>query len=133
MIASQAHLGQQDRYGEPYILHPFRVMMKMNDDNEKITAILHDVIEDTDINLSDLRQEGFDEDIIHAIDCISKREDEAYADYIERTAESRLAVRVKIADLEDNMDLRRLSEINEKDILRMKKYHRAWLRLQKEI
>ncbi len=131
MLAAKAHLGQLDRYGKPYILHPLRIMTKMNHDDEIMVAILHDVVEDTEITLSDLREEGFAEQIVHAVDCISKREDEAYADYIERTIKSQLAVKVKIADLEDNMDIRRMPELGEKDLLRLKKYHRAWLRLKK--
>src|SRR5215469_14471918 len=106
-IAVEAHKGQKDKSGAPYILHPLRVMGRVNSNVEKIVAILHDVVEDTKWTFDDLRREGFSESIIQSIDCVTKREGEAYEDFVKRSASNPLAKRVKIADLEDNMDLRR--------------------------
>lgn len=125
-IAVEAHTGQKDRYGASYILHPLRVMARVSTDPEKMVAILHDVVEDTDWTFDDLRREGFSEELIAALDCVTKREGEAYEDFVKRSAANPLARRVKTADLEDNMDLRRAEKLTEKDLERMNKYLRAW-------
>jgi (p)ppGpp synthase/HD superfamily hydrolase len=125
-IAVEGHKEQKDRYGEPYILHPMRVMMKMNTREEKIAAVLHDIIENTKMTLEDLRKRGFPENIVTAIDCLSKREGEQYEAYIERTRSNPLALRVKIADLEDNMDLRRIKQMTLKDVDRLSRYRKYW-------
>lgn len=129
-LATKIHSGQTDRYGEPYIQHPFRVMMEMGTRTAKIAAVLHDVIEDSDLTTEDLEKRGFSADIVFAIDCLSKRDGEKYDDYIERVKASPLAVEVKLADLEDNMDIRRASTIDEDLYQRLKKYHRAWRSLK---
>lgn len=131
LIAGQAHQNQKDRYAKPYILHPIRLMMKVKSGTGKIVAILHDVVEDSDWTLGNLRAEGFSAEIIAAIDCLTKRENEPYFDYIERTKTNHIAQIVKLADLEDNMDLRRIENLTEKDMKRMKKYHLAWKELKK--
>ncbi len=128
-IAVEAHKGRKDRYGQPYILHPLRVMIRMNTEQEKITAVLHDVIEDTDITMEDLRKKGFTENILTAVDCMTKREGEPYDDYIKRTKSNPISLKVKIADLEDNMDIRRIKNITEKDIERLNKYRKYWKKL----
>ena len=125
-IAVEAHAGQKDRNGASYILHPLRVMARVQSDDEKIVAILHDVVEDTDWTFDDLRQEGFSEELIAALDCVTKREGEAYEDFVKRSASNALAKRVKIADLEDNMDIRRHEVLEPKDLERFNKYLRAW-------
>jgi len=125
-IAVEAHAGQKDRYGAAYILHPLRVMARITTDDDKIVAILHDVVEDTDWTFDDLRQEGFSEQLVVALDCVTKREGEAYEDFVKRSAANPIARRVKIADLEDNMDIRRNEKLAEKDLERMNKYLRAW-------
>ena len=125
-IAVEAHAGQKDRNGASYILHPLRVMARVQSDEEKIVAILHDVVEDTDWTFDDLRQEGFSEELIAALDCVTKREGEAYEDFVKRSASNVLAKRVKIADLEDNMDIRRHEVLEPKDLERFNKYLRAW-------
>jgi len=125
-IAVEAHAGQKDRYGVPYILHPNRVMQRLGTTEERTVGILHDVVEDTDWTLKRLREEGFPESIVAAIDAVSKREGEDYEAFVRRSAANPLARRVKLADLEDNMDLRRLPEISEKDLPRLQKYLRAW-------
>lgn len=129
-IAVEAHRGQKDRYGAPYILHPLRVMARVERPAEKIVAILHDVVEDTDWTFEDLRKEGFPEEILGALDCLTKREGEDYQKLVGRAAGNPLARRVKVSDLEDNMDLRRLPEITEKDLERLRKYVAAWRTLE---
>jgi (p)ppGpp synthase/HD superfamily hydrolase len=125
-IAVEAHRGQKDRAGAPYILHPLRVMARVQSEPEKIVAILHDVVEDTDWTLERLKQQGFSDDILQAIDCVTKREGEPYDDFVKRSAPNPLARRVKLADLEDNMDIRRLNEVAPKDLERLNKYRKAW-------
>lgn len=121
-IAVECHSGQNDRAGEPYIQHPLRMMMKMKTTKEKITAVLHDVVEDSDITINDLSKEGFSEKILKAIDALTKRKGESYKKSIERVKKNPLAVKVKIADFEDNMDIRRLKRITENDRKRLNRY-----------
>lgn len=125
-IAVQAHYGQRDKSGDLYILHPLRMMMQMDTEEEMITAVLHDVVEDSDWTLAKLQAEGFSENILTALDALTKRENEAYTDFIERTAVNPIARRVKLVDLQDNMRITRLQEIAEKDLSRLVKYHKAW-------
>jgi (p)ppGpp synthase/HD superfamily hydrolase len=94
-IAVEAHRGKKDRYGSPYILHPLRVMAKVRTDSAKILAVLHDVVEDTDWTFEDLRKEGFPEEILHALDCVTKRQGEPYEDFVKRSAANSLARQVK--------------------------------------
>jgi (p)ppGpp synthase/HD superfamily hydrolase len=129
-IAVRAHQGQTDRYGAPYILHPQRVMSRVEDETEKIVAILHDVVEDTKWTSDDLRREGFSEGVIQALDCLTKREGEAYEDFVNRSASNPLARRVKLADLEDNMDIRRMENVKAEDTQRLAKYLAAWRKLR---
>jgi len=131
-IAVQAHRGQADRNGAPYILHPLRMMCRVETETQKIVAVLHDVVEDTDWTFKDLKREGFGNQILEALDYLTKREGEEYEDFVQRSASNSLARRVKIADLEDNMDVRRLKKVGEKDKERLEKYLRAWRELQGE-
>ena len=125
-IAAKAHAGQTDKGGKPYILHPLTVMMNFcNTETEQICAVLHDVIEDTDITLDDLRKEGFSEEIITALDCLTKRKDENYNDYISRILTNPTACIVKQGDLANNIDLTRIPNPTEKDKERVKKYSEA--------
>ena len=126
LLAVQAHRGQVDRSGAPYILHPLRVMFRVETENERIAAVLHDVVEDTDWTLDGLRAEGFPEEIVQAVDCLTRREGESYDDRVARAAAHPIARRVKLADLEDNMDARRLARWSEEDAARFERYHRAW-------
>jgi (p)ppGpp synthase/HD superfamily hydrolase len=128
-IAVTAHAGQRDRSGRIYILHPLRLMMNVRSDEEKIVAVLHDVVEDTHWTMDDLRREGFPKKLLQALDCVTKREGESYERFVERSAKNPLARRVKIADLEDNMDVRRLAEATPKDGERLAKYLAAWRKL----
>lgn len=130
-IAVKAHRGQKDRYGVPYILHPLRVMARLDSIAEKIVGILHDVVEDTDWTFEDLRREGFPESLLQALDGVTKRDGEPYEDFVKRSAANPLAARVKLADLEDNMDIRRLDQVTAKDAERLEKYRKAWVTLKK--
>ncbi len=128
-IAAQAHAGQLDKAGKAYILHPIRVMLSGRNEEEMICGILHDVIEDTPVSIAMLRQEGFSEQVLAALDAISRREGETYTDFIERIADNRLATIVKLNDLHDNMNRDRLKEYKEADEKRHAKYVRAQARL----
>lgn len=124
-IAAKAHDGQVDKGGNPYILHPFRVMMNCESEAAKICAVLHDVIEDTNITLEDLKSRGFDDEIIAALDSLTKRKGESYDDFISRVLPNELACRVKLADLTDNMDLTRIQNPGQEDEARIQKYKLA--------
>jgi (p)ppGpp synthase/HD superfamily hydrolase len=104
-LAVDAHRGQSDKSGQPYILHPLRVMFRCTTDAQRIVAILHDVVEDTSRTFDDLRKLGYPEDILAALDCVTKREGESYEAFVERAAANPIARAVKIADIEDNLDL----------------------------
>jgi (p)ppGpp synthase/HD superfamily hydrolase len=129
-IAVEAHRGQRDRSGAPYILHPLRVMGRVETTAQRIVAILHDVVEDTDWTFAELKSEGFPEQILAALHCVTKQEGEDYEDFVKRSASNRLARRVKLADLEDNMDLRRNRKVTAEDLPRLQKYVKAWFYLR---
>ncbi|MGB5106123.1 MAG: HD domain-containing protein [Candidatus Zixiibacteriota bacterium] len=126
-IAASAHRGQVDKYGQPYILHPIRVMARLDSIESKIVAILHDVVEDSEITIDDLRAHGFSDQIIEAVILLTKGEDQDYTQYVSRLAHNPLARAVKLADLEDNMDLRRMTTLTDADFKRLQRYHWAWL------
>ncbi len=130
-IAAEAHVDQREKSGVPYILHPIRIMLRMSTEAEMMVAILHDVVEDTPWTLDQLRKEGFPEEVVEAVDCVTRRETESYAEFVERARYNPVARKVKLADLEDNMDIRRLPDVTEKSLERLKKYHQAWRSLQK--
>src|SRR5262245_29232178 len=132
LIAAQAHLGQKDKSGAPYILHPLRVMMRMESEAAMIAAVLHDVVEDSDWTLEQLRGEGFSEEVLQAVDRLTHRGGESYDEFIARVETSSIARQVKIADLEDNMNVKRIGEMSPKDLARIEKYHRAWRTLTQE-
>jgi (p)ppGpp synthase/HD superfamily hydrolase len=132
-IAINAHKGQKDRYGKTYILHPIRVLMRVNSLTDKIVAILHDVVEDSDWTVGQLDQEGFPKEIIDAIDAISRRKEEEYMDYIERVQRNEIAMRVKLADLEDNIDVHRINSVNNKESERLHRYMTAYNILSEKI
>lgn len=125
-LAAIAHQGQTDKAGAPYILHPLRMMLTLDDPDERIAAILHDVVEDTGWTLDDLRAEGFAEPILAAIEAVTKREGESYDEFVQRSGANAIGRRVKLADLADNSDTTRLGpEITERDRARLEKYERA--------
>lgn len=119
ILATRSHSKQKDLGGMPYILHPLRVMSNCHDIKEKIVGVLHDVIEDTDVTLDDLRDMGFSEEIIDAVDAISRRLDEKYSDYINRLSKNPIAVNVKIEDIKDNLDLTRLNKAKKNAVDKM--------------
>ena len=121
-IAAKAHQGQFDKCGEPYILHPIRVMLSTKTDLERICAVMHDVIEDSFLSFDELRKEGFSEEVIEIIDCLSRRVGEDYSDYISRVLTNEVACKIKLADLNDNMDPTRIQCHTEKDMARIERY-----------
>jgi (p)ppGpp synthase/HD superfamily hydrolase len=132
-IATEAHKGQLDKSGKEYIGHPLRVMEMGKTQEEKIVGVLHDVVEDTPWTFEMLEAEGFAPEIIAALRCVTKTsENENYDDFIERVKKNPLAVTVKINDLTDNMDIRRLPYLSDKDVKRLKKYLKAYKRLTGE-
>lgn len=128
-IAAVAHQAQVDKSGAAYILHPLRMMMKARTEDERIVAMLHDVVEDTEWTFEALRGEGFPDYIIEALDGVTNREGESYEEFVERAAKNPISAAVKLLDLEDNMTITRLSHVTEKDLARLAKYHAAHKRL----
>ena len=133
ILAAKGHMGQVDKGGHPYILHPTRVMLSCKTVEEKTVAMLHDLLEDTAYTEDDLREEGFPAEIIEAVVCLTKTEGEEYADYVERVCQNKLAARVKLADLKDNMDLNRLPGLTPKDFQRLEKYLRTKIRIEQAL
>ncbi|MDH6231960.1 (p)ppGpp synthase/HD superfamily hydrolase [Mesorhizobium soli] len=120
-IAATAHRGKVDRHGNEYIRHVLRVMGAVSEGHEQIVALLHDVVEKSQITLDDLREDGIPPQIIQAVDAMSRRVGEDYCDFVKRAASNQLALPVKIADLRDNY---RTAQIFKEDE-RMEKYARA--------
>jgi len=142
-LAAQAHVDQVDKAGEPYILHPLRMMMRLAAqvgpqdpqlaEAAQIVAVLHDVVEDTAVGLDDLQAAGFSAAILEAIDCVTRREMESYSEFIERSQSNSLARLVKLADLEDNMDLKRMEKLTEESMARLERYHQAWRNMRSSV
>jgi len=129
-LAVQVHSGHVDRGGRPYLLHVLQVVIGCKDDLDAATlAALHDVVEDSSLTLKDLREQGFPAHIVDGVDALTRRDGEAYEDAIERTAGHAVARKVKIADLESNLDVRRLTQVTATDIGRLERYTKAWKRL----
>ena len=129
-LAVEAHRGQRDKANQPYILHPLRVMFRLEGEIERIVGVLHDVVEDCDLTFDDLRRLGYNEEVVTALDHVTRRQDETYDEFVERSLQHPIARRVKQADLEDNMDVRRLpTPPDNKDLQRLARYRRAWNRI----
>ena len=130
-IAQEAHRGQRDKAGNDYINHPLRVMKMGLTVEQMIVGVLHDVVEDCpEWSFDRLTQEGFAPNIIEALRCVTKRsEHEPYDKFIARVKTNPLAVAVKLNDLTDNMDIRRLPYLSDKDVKRLKKYLKAYKQL----
>jgi len=129
-LAVETHLDQTDKAGEPYILHPLRVMFSLSSKNERIVGVLHDVVEDGEVSFDDLRKMGFPDVVVDALIAVTKLpeeegNDEGYQAFVERAGADPIAQKVKIADLRDNLDVTRLNEVSEKDSRRISKYLRA--------
>lgn len=131
--AAMKHAGQKDKIGEPYILHPLRVMLSLNTEAERIVAILHDILEDTDATTSELLLTGFTETEINAVIAISKTKNQKYEEYLEQVKANKLALNVKKADIRDNSNPARLYllEPDKREYLR-NKYQRAQKLLEEE-
>lgn len=128
-IAVQAHRGQKDRAGAPYILHPLRVMLAAREGDERVVAVLHDVVEDSDWTIERLKAEGLTEVQAAALDAVTRREGEDYFDFVDRAGRDPLGRAVKILDLRDNSLKTRLAEPGEEDHARFEKYRMALARL----
>jgi (p)ppGpp synthase/HD superfamily hydrolase len=129
-LAASVHRDQVDKAGEPYILHPLRVMLRLSNETERLVGVLHDVLEDGNVTAAELRANGYAEDVVAAVDALTKRDEESYEEFIERVAGNPLARRVKLADLEDNMDPGRPlptdPEERKRHPERRARYRRAW-------
>ncbi|WP_314001886.1 HD domain-containing protein [uncultured Paenibacillus sp.] len=125
MLAAKHHEGQKDKGGNPYVFHPFRLMLRAMKEEDRIVAVLHDTIEETALTLEDLRHEGFGAEIIAAVDSLTRREEESYDEFIMRIKRNPLARRVKVLDLQDNTELTRTKKPSEKTVKRLEKYSKA--------
>ena len=124
IIAYNAHINQKDRSGLPYILHPIHLAEQMDTEEECIVALLHDVVEDTEVTFKELEKD-FSKTIIDALKLLTHDKETDYFEYIEKIKSNPLAKKVKLADLKHNSDETRLENITEKDITRNKKYVKA--------
>ena len=124
-IAARTHAGQTDKGGAPYILHPLRVMLRVAPGAQQIVAVLHDVVEDSDVTFEDLEREGFAAEVISGLRAVTKVEGESYEDFVARAARDPVGKAVKLADLMENSDLSRIAEPSQKDLERVEKYGRA--------
>ncbi|MDB2423884.1 hypothetical protein N9X05_18320 [Paracoccaceae bacterium] len=126
-IAVNAHKGVTDKGGNPYIVHPLRVMMSLKSDNEKIVGVLHDVVEDAeDWDFERLQEEGFSKEVLDALRSVTKTsEEEDYNDFVQRALTNEIGRAVKIADIRDNLDVTRIGELRQKDMNRLNKYKNA--------
>lgn len=121
-IAAAAHAGQVDKAGQPYILHPIRVMLHVSSDFERMAAVLHDVVEDTPVTLQQLTDSGFPAEVVAAIEALTKRPGETRLQAAARAASNPIARAVKLADNAENMDLSRIVNPTEKDLARLEEY-----------
>jgi (p)ppGpp synthase/HD superfamily hydrolase len=129
-FAVAKHAGQVDKAGQPYILHPLRVMTQMPDDVLRIAAVLHDVVEDCDdVSMADIAALDLPAEAVEIIALMTHPEDEPYESYIERVAGHPRAAQVKLGDLRDNMDVLRLAEVTGKEQKRLARYLKAYRRL----
>lgn len=121
-LAKAAHNGQLDKGGNDYINHPVAVAESVSTEEEQIVALLHDIVEDTPMTLENLREQGFSEQVVKAVDCLTKRDGESLKIYLGRVKQNPLARTVKLADLAHNSDLRRIPAPTEKDLSRTRRY-----------
>lgn len=130
-IATHAHKGQVDKGGHDYINHPLRVSQSMETEEQKIVAVLHDTVEDTDITLEYLKEEGFSDKIVEGVRCMTRNEGESWSKYIEKVKGNKIALRVKIGDLRDNLNLTRVHTLNDLNINSLNMYISTYHRLVK--
>ena len=125
VVALAAHKGQKDKAGAPYILHPLRLMLRMETEQEMIAAVLHDVIEDGDFSVEYLTSRGFERVVLEAVESVTRREEESYEDFVTRAGLHPLGAIIKQSDILDNMNLNRIASLTEKDLERVAKYNRS--------
>jgi len=124
-LAAQAHRGQVDKGGEIYLFHPLRLAMRLQGEPERMAAVLHDVVEDTELSLQQLRDLGYPPTVVDAVDALTRREHESYEAFILRAGAHPVARVVKVADIEDNLDLSRIAAPGPRDEERMVRYRAA--------
>ena len=124
-ICFEAHKNQVDKTGIPYVFHPFHLAEQMDDELSTICALLHDVVEDTEMTLEDISNLGFGDDVCRVLSLLTHKDDVPYMDYVREIAKNPTATKVKIADLKHNSDLTRLDVIDEWAIKRKEKYSEA--------
>ena len=125
-ICVEKHTGQRDKTGSAYFQHPMRVAMRCDTDEEKIVALLHDTIEDTDVTVEYLAEQGFPQNIIDGVVSVTRRNGESYEDFVARAAQNPLGRAVKLHDLEDNLDIFRLTALDTAMAERFNRYLRAY-------
>ena len=122
----EKHKDQVDKSGMPYVFHPFHLAEQMDDEETTITALLHDIVEDTDTTFDDLRKLGFSDNVINALKLMTHDKNIDYFEYVKNISKNPIARKVKIKDLEHNMDTSRLDEVTDKDLERVKKYKNCY-------
>jgi (p)ppGpp synthase/HD superfamily hydrolase len=132
-LAAKVHKGQTDRFGKPYILHVMRVMMKGHDFDEQVLGALHDVLERSALTVDDLRKKGFSTRVLKSLEHITRKPEETYEQYIERVMQDNLAVRVKLHDLADKMDLLHVETLSHADLKRYNRQLAAYHRIKKQV
>lgn len=133
IFATEKHKGQSDKGGAPYILHPLRVMLYLNSTEEQIYAVLHDTIEDCEVIDEELKEIGLSDSQISVLKLLTKKDGEDYFDdYLKRIMTDNRAINVKLADLTDNMNIKRIKKPTEKDFKRIEKYKKAYKLLSGE-
>ena len=131
-LAYEAHAGQTDKSGLPYIHHPLHLAEQMQDESTTILALLHDVVEDTQYSIEDIEAMGFDREITDALRLMTHDQRVPYMEYVGKLKKNPLARTVKLADLRHNSDISRLNEVTEKDLKRIEKYRAAIELLERE-
>jgi (p)ppGpp synthase/HD superfamily hydrolase len=124
-IAAEAHAGQTDKGGQPYVLHPLRVMLRVATESERIAAVLHDVVEDSDVSLQALSAQGFSDDVVCAVEALTKRPGETRLEAAHRAAANAIARVVKLADNAENLDVSRIPEPTPGDFARLEEYRKV--------
>ncbi len=124
-LCFEAHKEHVDKSGMPYVFHPFHLAEQMTDEVTTVVALLHDVVEDTNLNFDDLEKQGFSDEIINALKLLTHDKSVPYMDYVAEIKKNRIATKVKLADLKHNSDLTRLSVVDEKALKRKEKYEKA--------
>ena len=132
-LAATYHAGQQQRNGQPYILHPLHVMQHVPGMSAKMVAVLHDAIEDTDLTLAMLKREGFADEILHAVDLLTRKDGQPYDQYLAGLVGNTLALKVKIEDVRHNLDSTRIDKLSDHDVVNLRKYHAALKWLEQKI